>query len=145
MFGLNRVDLIGRLGANVEVRTLPGGGRVANFSMATDESYRDRNTGERVEKAEWHRVVSFQDGLVEILQKHGTKGRLVFISGKLQTRKWQTQDGSDRYSTEILLAPGSRVQFLEWPERTGDAAGDAAAQPQQPAGAGGELDDEIPF
>ena len=143
MFGLNRIDLIGRLGNDVEVRTLQNGGRVANFSVATDESFRDRNTGEIRDKVEWHRCVSFQDGLVDILEKHGTKGRLVFVSGKLQTRKWTDTAGVERYSTEILLAPGSRVQFLSWPDK--EQAGSAQAPASQPAGAGSDLDDEIPF
>ncbi|MYE01419.1 MAG: single-stranded DNA-binding protein, partial [Alphaproteobacteria bacterium] len=84
-FGLNRVELIGRLGADVTVNHLSSGGRVANMSIATDESYISKQTGERVDKTEWHRVVTFQDGLVNMLQKHARKGRLVYIDGKLQT------------------------------------------------------------
>ena len=112
-FGLNQVQLIGRLGRDVEVRSTMSGGKVANLAIATDESYIDRQSGQKVDKVEWHRVVSFQDGLVDMLQKHGTKGRLVYVSGKLQTTKWKDQDGNDRYTTEILIVPGGRVQFLE--------------------------------
>ena len=114
-FGLNRVELIGRLGADVTVNHLTSGGRVANLSIATDESYVDKN-GERVDKTEWHRVVTFQNGLVDICRKHARKGRLVYVDGKLQTRRWRKDgENSDRFSTEILLAPGGRLQFLDRP------------------------------
>ena len=94
-FGMNRVELIGRLGADVTVNHLASGGRVANLSIATDESYIDRNgTGERVDKTEWHRVVTFQDGLIDMLERHAKKGRLVHAEGKLQTRRWK-KDGED--------------------------------------------------
>ena len=126
-FGLNTAQLIGRLGADVTISNLASGGRVANMSVATDESYIDRNgTGERIDRTEWHRVVTFQGGLVDMLEKHAKKGRLVYVAGKLQTRKWR-KDGedSDRYSTEIILVPGSRIQFLERPT----AANGGAASP----------------
>ena len=131
-FGLNRAELIGRLGADATVNHLASGGRVANMSVATDESYVDRNnSGERIDRTEWHRIVTFQDGLIDMLTKHARKGRLVYVSGKMQTRRWR-RDGedSDRFSTEIILVPGSRVQFLE------KANGNAAAQTAQPAGDG---------
>ena len=107
MFGLNRAEVIGRLGADVSINQLSSGGRVANLSIATDESYIDKQTGERVDRTEWHRVVTFQNGLVDMFEKHARKGRLVYVAGKLQTRKWR-KDGeeSDRFSTEILLVPG---------------------------------------
>ena len=143
MFGLNRAELIGRLGGDVTVNSLMNGGRVANLSIATDESYIDKQTGNRVDKTEWHRVVTFQDGLIDMFEKHATKGRLVYVSGKLQTRKW-SKDGetSDRYSTEILMVPGSRVQFLDNPNR----AAPAESQPADaPAPADQGLDDGIPF
>ena len=130
MFGLNRAEVIGRLGADVTVNHLVSGGRVANMSIATDESYLDRNGGgERIEKTEWHRVVSFQPGLVDMLERHAKKGRLVYVSGKLQTRRWR-KDGedSDRFSTEILLAPGGRVQFLDRPNGTGGSNGTDASK-----------------
>lgn len=152
-FGLNRVELIGRLGDDVAVNQLASGGRVANLSIATDESYLNKQTGERVDKTEWHRVVTFQDGLVDMLQKHARKGRLVYIDGKLQTRAWQ-KDGeeSKRYSTEILLVPGGRVQFLDKPnggggDQGGQPApdGGAAAQPAADAAADATGDEDIPF
>ena len=115
-FGLNRAEVIGRLGADVTINSLASGGRVANLSVATDEGYLDRQSGQRVDRTEWHRVVSFQSGLIDMLEKHAKKGRLVYVAGKMQTRKWR-KDGedSDRFSTEILLVPGSRVQFLDKP------------------------------
>ena len=116
-FGLNRAEVIGRLGADVTVNHLASGGRVANMSVATDESYIDRNGGgERIDKTEWHRCVTFQDGLIDMLEKHAKKGRLVYVAGKMQTRRFR-KDGedSDRFSTEILLVPGGRVQFLDKP------------------------------
>ena len=120
MFGLNNAQLIGRLGADATVSHLTNGGRVANVSIATDESYLDKNSGDKVDRTEWHRIVTFQDGLVEMMEKHAKKGRLVYVSGKLQTRKWR-KDGedSDRFSTEILLVPGGRVQFLDKPNGNG--------------------------
>ena len=103
-FGLNRVELIGRLGAYVTVNHLTSGGRVANLSIATDESYINRQTGDKVDKTEWHRVVTFQDGLIDMFVKHAVKGRLVYIDGKLQTRRWSKpgEDG-DRFSTGAAL------------------------------------------
>ena len=151
-FGLNRAEVIGRLGADATVNHLVSGGRVANLSIATDESFVDK-TGERVDRTEWHRIVTFQPGLVDMLTKHARKGRLVYVAGKLQTRRWR-KDGedSDRFSTEILLAPGSRVQFLDRPNGNGaaEAAGEPASGPAQPSGgapaqADGLQDDSIPF
>ena len=123
MFGLNNAQLIGRLGADATISHLTNGGRVANVSIATDESYLDKNSGDKVDRTEWHRIVTFQDGLVEMMEKHAKKGRLVYVSGKLQTRKWR-KDGedSDRFSTEILLVPGGRVQFLDKPNGNGAPA-----------------------
>ena len=153
MFGLNRAEVIGRLGADVTVNHLTSGGRVANMSIATDESYLDRSSGERVDRTEWHRVVTFQPGLVDMLEKHATKGRLVYVSGVLQTRRYR-KDGedADRFSTEIRLAPGGRVQFLDKPNRAngsnGQAAQAAAAEtPDAPAATATpqDLDDDIPF
>ena len=152
-FGLNRAELIGRLGADVTVNHLASGGRVANMSIATDESYVDRN-GERVDRAEWHRVVTFQPGLVDMLVKNAKKGRLVYVAGKMQTRRWRKEgEDSDRFSTEILLVPGSRIQFLERANGNGAPhAGQPAPEPVNgsaaPAGdAVARTDDtsEVPF
>ncbi len=156
-FGMNRVELIGRLGADVTVNHLTSGGRVANLSIATDESYIDRNgTGERVDKTEWHRVVTFQDGLIDMLERHAKKGRLVHAEGKLQTRRWSKpgEDG-DRFSTEILVVPGHKVQFLDKPNGANGNGARAAAETAPANGeampAGGapaqtdQMDDDLPF
>ena len=156
MYGLNRAEVIGRLGADVTVNHLVNGGRVANMSVATDEGYLDKNTGERVDRTEWHRVVTFQPGLIDMLEKHARKGRLVYVSGTLQTRRWR-KDGedSDRFSTEIRLAPGGRVQFLDKPKgangsdanaSTGNGAQAVPAQATEaPAATSEPLEDDIPF
>ena len=153
-FGLNRAEIIGRLGADVTVNHLTSGGRVANLSVATDESYLNRQTGERVDKTEWHRIVTFQDGLIDMLEKHAVKGRLVYVAGKLQTRRWSKpgEDG-DRFSTEILLVPGGRIQFLDKPNGangngSGQPVAEPASGPAMPAGDGpasSDFDDDIPF
>ena len=154
-FGLNRAEVIGRLGADVTVNHLTTGGRVANMSIATDESFLDRNAGTREDRTEWHRIVTFQPGLVDMLEKHARKGRLVYVSGKLQTPRYR-KDGeeSDRFSTEVLLAPGGRIQFLERPNGANgsgggnapQAEGQAASEPAQTQGASQtDLDSDIPF
>ena len=131
-FGMNRVELIGRLGADVSVNHLASGGRVANLSIATDESYFN-GSGEKVDKTEWHRVVTFQPGLIDMLARHAKKGRLVHAEGKLQTRRWK-KDGeeSDRFSTEILIVPGHKVQFLDRANGNGAQAEPAPAQVDDP-------------
>ena len=155
-FGLNRVELIGRIGQDVTVNHLASGGRVANLSVATDESYLNRQSGEKVDKVEWHRLVTFQDGLITMLEKHAKKGRLIYVEGKLQTRRWK-KDGedSDRFSTEILLVPGGKVQFLDRPSGPNgngaapakvEAAPAESAKPQGGAPeTAGDFDDDIPF
>ena len=141
-FGLNKVQIIGRLGADVTVNALQSGGRVANMSVATDESYMDKQAGSRVDRTEWHRVVTFQDGLIEMLERHARKGRLVYVEGKLQTRRWKKAgEETERSATEILLVPGSRIQFLERPNGASKPAGDDAQQ----ADSSTETGSEIPF
>ncbi len=100
---LNKVMLIGNLGADPEIRSFQNGGRVANLRIATSENWKDKNTGERREKTEWHTVAIFSDGLVNVVERYLKKGSKVFIEGKLQTRKWQDQSGNDRYSTEVVI------------------------------------------
>ena len=113
-FGLNRVELIGRLGANAEIVTLSNGTKIAKLRICTDESYVSKQSGQRVDAQEWHQVVTFQPGLVSMFEKHCRKGRLVFVEGKLQTRRWR-KDGeeTDRFATEIMVIPGSQVSFLD--------------------------------
>ena len=100
---LNKVMLIGNLGADPEIRSFQNGGRVANLRIATSENWKDKNTGERREKTEWHTVAIFSDGLVNVVERYLKKGSKVFVEGKLQTRKWQDQNGQDRYSTEVVI------------------------------------------
>jgi len=100
---LNKVMLIGNLGQDPEIRSFQNGGRVANLRIATSETWKDRNTGERQERTEWHTVAIFSDGLINVVENYLKKGSKVFIEGKLQTRKWQDQNGNDRYSTEVVL------------------------------------------
>ena len=144
-FGLNRAEVIGRLGADVIVNHLASGGRVANMSVATDEGYTDRQSGSRVDKTEWHRVVTFQPGLIDVLTRNAKKGRLVYVAGKIQTRRWR-KDGedSDRFSTEILLVPGSSIQFLEKANGADVPAADAA-EAVNGSDMSGDPDDAIPF
>ena len=145
-FGLNKVQIIGRLGADVTVNALRSGGRVANMSVATDESYMDRQAGSRVDRTEWHRIVTFQDGLIEMLERHARKGRLVYVEGKLQTRRWKKAgEETERSATEILLVPGSRIQFLERPDGASKPADDAAQQPAPQADSSTGMGSEIPF
>ena len=148
-FGLNMAQLIGRLGDDAAVHHLPSGNRVANMSVAIDESYIDRQSGERRDRTEWLPVVTFQNGLVDMLEKNAKKGRLVYIAGKLQTRRWRKEgEDSDRFTTEIILVPGGRVQFLDKPKSK--SANGAPAQNGEAAAASGTADAvdppvEIPF
>ena len=145
-FGLNKVQIIGRLGADVTVNALQSGGRVANMSVATDESYMDKQAGSRVDRTEWHRIVTFQDGLIEMLERHARKGRLVYVEGKLQTRRWKKAgEETERSATEILLVPGSRVQFLERPNGASKPTGDDAQHAAPQADSSTETSREIPF
>lgn len=100
---LNKVMIIGNLGADPEIRSFQNGGKVANLRIATSESWKDKATGERKEKTEWHTVAIFSEGLVSVVERYLKKGSKVFVEGKLQTRKWQDQQGQDRYSTEIVI------------------------------------------
>lgn len=138
MNGMNVVHLVGNLGGDPEIRAMQSGKEVATFSLATNEAYKDRQTGDYVENTEWHRIVVFQEGLINMLKKHAAKGRLTQLTGKLRTRKWTDRDGNDRYSTEILVGPRGSINFLD--KRNGSA--DTAAPPAPPAEA---YDDDIPF
>lgn len=100
---VNKVILVGNLGRDPEVRTFQNGGKVCNLRIATSETWKDRNTGERRERTEWHTVAIFQEGLVRVCEQYLRKGSKVYLEGKLQTRKWQDQSGNDRYSTEVVL------------------------------------------
>lgn len=146
MSGLNKVMLIGNLGQDPEIKTMTSGNSVANLSIATSESWNDKNTGQKVEKTEWHRVVMF-NRLAELARDYLNKGSKIYIEGKLQTRKWQDSDGNDRYTTEIVA--GS-MQFLGGKQDVGGGYSaprqpeSSQTAPAQAEGADG-FDDDIPF
>ena len=146
--GINKVILIGNLGNDPEVKYIPNGSAVANITVATSETWKDKNTGEQKEKTEWHRVVFFRR-LAEIVGKYLHKGSKIYIEGKLQTRKWQDQSGNDRYTTEVVA---NEMQMLDGKSGSSKPINQTSAQ--QPAtqsqvdsmGAGfDDFDDDIPF
>ena len=145
---LNRVQLIGNLGQDPEVRSTQAGKKIVTLSVATSESWRDAESGERRERTEWHRVVIFNEGLAEIAAKYLAKGAKILVEGKLATNKWTDRDGNDRYNTEIQVQPYSGLlTFLDSKktvERPAGASG-TAREPAMAGAGGGDLDDEIPF
>lgn len=148
---INKVVLVGNLGADPEVRTFQNGGKVCNLRIATAETWKDKNTGEKREKTEWHTVAIFQEGLVRVAEQYLKKGSKVYIEGALQTRKWQDQSGADKYSTEIVLQGfGGTLVMLDGKQQEGSAwkPTDEPVPREQggaPAGGQGGIDDEIPF
>ena len=111
---VNKVILVGNLGADPEVKSFQNGGRVANLRIATSESWKDRNTGERQERTEWHNVAIFSEGLVGVVERFLRKGSKIYVEGQLRTRKWQDQQGQDRYTTEVVLqGPGAVLTMLD--------------------------------
>ncbi|GHD49043.1 single-strand binding protein [Marinobacter persicus] len=125
--GVNKVILIGNLGQDPETRYTPNGNAVVNLNLATDESYKDRQTGQMVPKTEWHRIVMFGK-IAEVAGQYLRKGSKVYIEGKLQTRKWQGQDGQDRYTTEVVVDINGQMQMLD--SRGGSEGGMNQAPPQ---------------
>ncbi|WP_305098320.1 single-stranded DNA-binding protein [Croceibacterium aestuarii] len=167
---LNKVMLIGNLGADPEIRSFQNGGKVANLRIATSETWKDKNTGERQERTEWHSVAIFSEGLVGVVERYLRKGSKVYIEGSLQTRKWQDNSGNDRYSTEVVLrgmngtltmldgAPGgqgggggSRGGGGDWGSGGGSSGGGSRGGGNDWGSSGGgssmgdDLDDDIPF
>ena len=156
---VNKVILIGNLGADPEIRRTQDGRPIANLRIATSESWRDKNTGERREKTEWHRVVIFNEGLCRIAEQYLKKGSKVYIEGALQTRKWTDKDGIEKYSTEVVLQGfNSQLTMLDRAGGGGGGAefsggggdfGSSGVSARKPAMAGGgkrdDMDDEIPF
>jgi single-strand DNA-binding protein len=159
---VNKVILIGNLGADPEIRRTQDGRPIAHLRMATTETWRDRATGERKERTEWHRVVIFSEPLAKVAEQYLKKGSKIYIEGQLQTRKWQDQQGQDRYSTEVVLQ-GFNSQLTMLDRAGGGGGGDfgsedsggefgasGPSQQRKPAmagagGKGGDMDDEIPF
>ena len=135
---LNKVMLIGNLGADPEIRSFQNGGKVANLRIATSESWKDRQTGERKEKTEWHTVAIFSEGLVSVVERYLKKGSKVFVEGKLQTRKWQDQNGQDRYSTEIVIQGlGGTLTMLDGAQGGGGGGGMSGGGGRSGGGSGG--------
>lgn len=158
MSSINKATLMGRLGADPEVRRLQNGDPVVSIRLATSEQWKDKNTGEKKERTEWHSVVIFNKPLCDIAEKYLKKGHLVYIEGQLGTRKWQDQSGQDRYTTEIVLRPfngelklmpqgngqGRGAQSSDDYGRMSGASGGGRTQEQSSPGMR-DLDDEIPF
>ena len=167
---LNKVMIIGNLGRDPEVRSFQNGGKVCNLRIATSETWKDKNTGERREKTEWHSVAIFQEGLVRVAEQYLKKGSTVYIEGKLQTRKWQDQSGTDKYSTEIVLqgydgvmtmiggrndgssgsgsggySGGDQGGGYGGGDQGGGSYGGGDQGGSQGGGGGNDMDDEIPF
>lgn len=157
MAGVNKVILVGNLGADPEIRQLPSGEPVANLRVATSESWRDKNSGERKEKTEWHRVVIFNENLAKVAEKYLRKGSKVYLEGALQTRKWTNKEGQEQYSTEVVLQKfrGELVMLDGRGAEGGVLEGASAGGGGRRAVAGGgrgeqrdfsaDPDDEIPF
>ena len=147
---LNKVQLIGRLGADPEVKQMVNGKSVARLSLATSQSWKDKNTGEKKEKTEWHRVVVFNEGLVNVVQQYLKKGAQVYIEGQLSTRKWKDeQSGQDKYSTEVVLQGYSSTLTMLGSSNTNNIANSSPSKQndfdQTNQNSNNDLDDEIPF
>ena len=155
---VNKVILVGNLGKDPESRSFQNGGEVVSFSVATSESWKDRNSGERKEKTEWHNVSIFSEGLARVAKSYLRKGSKVYLEGQLETRKWQDQSGNDRYTTDVVLrnfnsamvlldsreGGGNRGAFSDDFEGAGAAPARAQSRPQ-PAAFDTDLDDDVPF
>ena len=153
---VNKVILVGNLGKDPEVRTFANGGRVASFSIATSESWKDKASGERKERTEWHRISVLNDALVGIVEKYLKKGAKVYIEGQLETRKWTDKDGAEKYTTEVVLRPfrgdltmldskGGGMSEAANDFDSGSQAAPAASGGSFAASGKGDMDDEIPF
>lgn len=140
---VNRVTLIGNLGRDPEIRTFQNGGKVCNLRIATSEQWRDKNSGEKREKTEWHSVAIMQEGLVRVAEQYLRKGSTVYIEGKLQTRKWQDQQGQDRYSTEIVLQGFDGKLVMLGGNQGGEDRQQTSGGYDAPPSGG--FDEEIPF
>jgi len=153
---VNKVILVGNLGRDPEIRSTQDGLRIAQLSVATSENWRDKNSGERREKTEWHRVVIFNERIVDVAEKYLRKGAKVYVEGALQTRKWTDQSGQEKYTTEVVLqrfrgeltmldGRGESGGMAEAHADTGGYPGPSSGGGGRSAPPGGDLDDEIPF
>jgi single-strand DNA-binding protein len=144
MSSVNKVILIGNLGRDPEIRNTQSGSKVANFSIATSESWKDKQTGQKRERTEWHRISVFNDKLAEIIERYLKKGSKVYIEGSLQTRKWTGNDGVEKYTTEVVLQGfNGTLTMLDGKPQSSDT-GQSAPDWDTPGG-NADLDDEIPF
>ena len=143
---VNKVILVGNLGKDPEVRRMTSGDPVVNLSVATSESWRDKASGERKEKTEWHRVVIFNKNLADVAEKYLKKGAKVYVEGQLQTRKWTDKDGAEKYSTEVVLQNfRGELTMLDGRNGGGEGGGGRGAGEAPASFQRDELDDEIPF
>ena len=154
---VNKVILVGNLGADPEIKSFQNGGKVANLRIATSESWKDKNTGERQERTEWHTVAIFGDGLVSVVERFIKKGSKIYVEGQLRTRKWSDQSGNDRYSTEVVLqGPGAVLTMLDGAKQGGAQSRSNSSETRRNAGSkgdaqsssssfGDDLNDDIPF
>ena len=146
---VNKVIIVGNLGADPEVKAFQNGGRIANMRIATSESWKDKATGERKERTEWHSVTVQGDGLVGVVERFLKKGSKVYLEGKLQTRKWQDRDGQDRFTTEVVVGMNGALVMLDGAsggERPVNTAAEYGySRPQDPPPVTADLDDEVPF
>jgi single-strand DNA-binding protein len=151
---VNKVILIGNLGRDPEIRSFQNGGRVASFSLATSESWKDKTTGEKKERTEWHRVSVLNDKLIDVVERYIKKGSKLYVEGQMETRKYTDKDGQEKYTTEVVLRPfrgeitmldsaGSRGANIPPPPTEGQIAG--ASSGGSAGGASADLDDSIPF
>ena len=140
---VNKCIILGNLGQDPEVKSFQNGGRIANLRIATSEQWKDRASGERKERTEWHSVTIQGDGLVGVVERFLRKGSKVYIEGKLQTRKWQDQSGADRYSTEVVVGMGGALTMLDGPNG-GNSTGNSNQGGSSGGGFADDLDDEIP-
>lgn len=154
MSSVNKVIIVGALGADPEVKTFSNGGKIANLRVATSERWNDRATGEKREKTEWHSVSIKSDGLVGVAERFLKKGSKVYLEGKLETRKWQDQQGNDRYTTEVVLSGfDAKLVMLDGPAGGGAGGGATANNGQRQKSSsqgdwnqhGDDLDDDVPF
>jgi single-strand DNA-binding protein len=148
MSGINQATILGRVGKDPETKTFNSGDKIANFSIATSETWKDKQTGERKEKTQWHNIVVKSDGLVRVVEQYVKKGDRIFVQGAIETRKWTDQSGADKYVTEIVLGPfNSKLELLGDRSGSGDSdsrggqttAGGRQSAPQN------DIDDDIPF
>lgn len=141
---VNKCIIIGNLGQDPECKTFQNGGRICNLRIATSEQWKDKQSGEKKERTEWHSVVIQGDGLVGITERYLKKGSKIYIEGKLQTRKWQDQSGADRYSTEVVVGVGGALTMLDGPSG-GNSTGNSNQGGSSGGGFADDLDDDLPF